>query len=399
MPVSAPRVFLVAGEPSGDALGGGLIGALRNAASDAICCGVGGPRMVEAGMDLVFPYDDLAIMGLVEVLPRYFRIRRRWQQVMAAITAFDPDVVVTIDSSGFNKPIARRLIADGSTARRVHYVAPMVWAWRPGRAKKMANLFHHLLVLFPFEPPYFTAHGLRTTYVGHPATQASPGDGAAFRTAHDIPPDAPLLAILPGSRKTELDRLLPVFEAALEQIAAAIPELHLVFPTIPLVEARVRHTAAKLAIPAVVTSSPAANADAFAAANGALAASGTITLELALAKVPMAVAYKVNPLTAAVGRRLLNVTSASLPNVLSGRQLVPELLQEQCTPETIAQTVIPLLTDPTKQRAQIDGFEGIARALRTADGSPSDAAAAMVLEEAAVRRAALVAHPMTTPTE
>lgn len=399
MPVSAPRVFLVAGEPSGDALGAGLVESLRRAAPDAICRGVGGHRMTAAGMDLVFPYDDLAIMGLVEVLPRYFRIRRRWQQVMAAIEIFDPDVVVTIDSSGFNKPIAKRLIASGSTARRVHYVAPMVWAWRPGRAETMARLFHHLLVLFPFEPPYFTKHGLRTTYIGHPATQVQPGDDAAFRATHDIPPNAPLLAILPGSRKTEVGRLLPVIGKALELISAAVPGLRLVFPTVPLVETQVRQFAVTLPVPAVVTSTPAGNADAFAAASAALAASGTITLELALARVPMVVAYKVNPLTAAIGRRLLNVASASLPNVLSGCQLVPELLQEYCTPESIARAVVPLLTDPAERQAQIDGFEEIARALRTADGSPSDAAAAMVLEEAAGRRTALASQPMTIPSE
>ena len=386
MPVSAPRVFLVAGEPSGDALGAGLVAALRQAEPSAVCRGVGGHRMVAAGMDLVFPYDDLAVMGLVEVLPRYFRIRRRWQQVMAAIRAFDPDVVVTIDSSGFNKPIAKRLIKQGSTARRVHYVAPMVWAWRPGRAETFARLFHHLLVLFPFEPPYFTKHGLRTTCVGHPAVEAAPGDGQAFRTAHGLTPETPLLAVLPGSRRGEVDRLLPVFRLALERVADAVPGLYLVFPTVPLVEDAVRQAAARLGIPAIGTADAAEKRNALAAADAAIAASGTVTLELALAGVPMVAAYRLNPITAGIGRHILNVTSASLPNLLAGRKLVPELLQEYCTPDAVADAVLPLLSDTPARRAQIAGFGEIASALEPPHGSPSGAAAAMVLQEAAVRR-------------
>lgn len=388
-PVKVPRVFLIAGEPSGDTLGGGLVKALHATAPDILCRGVGGPQMAAAGMALAFPYDDLAVMGLVEVLPRYFRIRRRWRQVIEEIARFDPDVVVTIDSSGFNKPIARRLIEQGSTARRVHYVAPMVWAWRPGRAAPFAKLFHHLLTLFPFEPAYFTKHGLRTTCVGHPAAQVPPGNGKSFRIANGIPAGAPLLAVLPGSRRGELARLLPVFEAALPRVAAAVPGLHLLFPTIPLVEELVRAFAAKTGLPATITTDAADKADAFAAADTALAASGTITLELALARVPMVVTYKLNPLTAAIGKHLLNVTSASLPNLLLGQTLVPELLQDQCTPEAIAADVTALLSQPTRRQAQLAGFEQIAEALRPPDGSPSASAAAMVLEEAARRRTAL----------
>lgn len=389
MQIEAPRIFLVAGEPSGDALGAGLIDAIKAAAPDSLCLGVGGPGMAVAGMELVFPYDDLAVMGLVEVLPRYFRIRRRWQQVMTAIAAFDPDVVVTIDSSGFNKPIAKRLIKLGSTSRRVHYVAPMVWAWRPGRAEVFAQLFHHLLVLFPFEPPYFTEHGLPTTYVGHPATQTPPGDGAAFRARHDIPADAPLLAVLPGSRKGELARLLPVFEQALPLIAAAIPDLHVVFPTVPLVADKVRNAASALKMPSAVTDTATEKADAFAASTAALAASGTITLELALAKVPMAVAYKVHPITAEIGKRVLKVKSAALPNLLSGRALVPEFLQHRCTPELLAEAVIALLREPARRAEQAKGFEEISAAMSTEGRSPSAVAAAMVLAEAAERRSAI----------
>jgi lipid-A-disaccharide synthase len=387
MLAEAPRIFLVAGEPSGDALGAGLIAAVRDSAPDAICRGVGGPGMAAAGMDLAFPYDDLAVMGLVEVLPRYFRIRRRWREVMAAIDAFDPDVVVTIDSSGFNKPIAKRLIATGSTARRVHYVAPMVWAWRPGRARSMSQLYHHLLVLFPFEPPFFTEHGLATSYVGHLATEQLAGNGGAFRAAHGIPSDAPVVAVLPGSRRGELSRLLPIFEQALLQMATEFPGLTLVCPTVPLVKDLVHQAVARTGLPAVVTDSPTEKADAFAAADVAIAASGTVTLELALARVPMVVAYRVNSITAAIGKRLLSVSSAGLPNLLSGRPVVSECLQDRCRPEHVAAEALRLIRDPAAREAQLRAFDEVRRALQPPAGSPSAAAAAIVLHEAALRRA------------
>jgi len=392
--MKTPRVFLVAGEPSGDSLGGGLIAALKQMAPDTMCAGVGGPEMFAAGMYLVFPYDDLAVMGLVEVLPRYFRIRRRWREVMAAIERFDPDVVVTIDSGGFNKPVARKLIARGSTARRVQYVGPMVWAWRPGRAKTTAELFHRLLVLFPFEPPFFEAHGLPTTWVGHPAAERPPGNGPRFRAAHGISSGAKVVAVLPGSRPGEVGRLLPSFTQALGMLAERIRDLILVFPTLPLVAEQVRAAVDRLSIRAVVSDRADEKADAFAASDAAMAASGTVTLELALARVPMVVAYRVNPVTAFLGRRLLNVSSASLPNLLAGSTLVSECLQDDCRPDILAVELARLFDSPEARNRQIEAFHSITADLRSLDGSPSEAAAAMILHEAAERRSA----DKTTPT-
>lgn len=392
MPLDNPRIFLVAGEPSGDALGAGLLKALRAEAPGVVARGIGGPGMVEAGMDLVFPYDDLAIMGVFEILPKLAQLNRRWREAAAAVQAFRPDVVVTIDSSGFNKGLAKRLIKAGVPARRVHYVAPMVWAWRPGRARGMARLFDRLLTLFPFEPPFFEPYGLATDCVGHPAVEAKPGDGAGFRARHGIPADAPVLALLPGSRRGEVKRLLPVMAEAVRRIAPELPGLHLICPTLPLVAPMVREGLAALPLPATVIDRLAEKQDAFAAADGALAASGTITLELALARIPMVVTYKVQALTGFVGRHLLNVGSASLPNLLAQRPFVPELLQDQATPARLAEATLALFRDAESRARQRQGFAEIAEALRPGAISPSATAAKIVLQEAVRGRAA-----QTTP--
>lgn len=377
-----PRIFLVAGEPSGDALGAGLLRALRAAAPGVQARGIGGPGMIEAGMGLVFPYDDLAIMGLVEVLPKLVRVRQRLREAEVAIQAFRPDVVVTIDSGGFNKVLVKRLIEARLPARRVHYVAPMVWAWRPGRAKDMARLFDRLLTLFPFEPPFFEKHGLQTDCVGHPALEVVAGDGAAFRAHHGIPADAPTLALLPGSRRAEVKGLLPIMAQAVRQITPALPGLHLICPTLPLVAPLLRKALPGLGVPTVLVERAADKQDAFAASDAALAASGTITLELALARVPMVVAYRVNPVTALIGKRLLRIGSASLPNLLAREPFVPELLQDQATPERLAQETLALFRDADKRSRQRQGFAEIAKALQPGSVTPSATAAEIVLEEA-----------------
>ena len=388
MTLSDPRVFLVAGEPSGDTLGAGLLRALRVQAPGMQARGIGGPGMVSAGMELVFPYDDLAIMGVFEVLPKLGRLRQRWREAEAAILAFRPDVVVTIDSSGFNKGLAKRLIKAKSPARRVHYVAPMVWAWRPGRAKGMARLFQRLLTLFPFEPSYFTPYGLPSDAVGHPAVEAAPGDGAAFRSRHNIPESAPTLALLPGSRRGEVRRMLPLLGDAVQRLAPSLPGLHLICPTVPLVAPALRAALAQWALPATVVESPDEKPHAFAAADAALAASGTITLELALARVPMVVAYRVNPMTAYLGAHLLKVPSAALPNLLAERALVPEFLQQYATPKRLAAETLALFRDPAVRQSQLRGFAEIAEKLRPGEISPSATAANIVLEEAVRGRAA-----------
>ena len=240
------RLFVIAGEPSGDLLGARLMAAVKRRADRPVrFVGIGGERMVAEGLESLFPMEELALFGVVELLPRLPRLIWRLHQTVAAIRDQMPDAVLTIDSPGFTFRVGRRLRQGRHPVREVpliHYVAPTVWAWRPERARKIAAFLDHLLVLLPFEPPWFEREGLATTYVGHPIVEggADRGDAAGFRRRHGIDAGSRLLAVLPGSRMTELGRLLPDFGGALERLAPQYPNLVAVVPTLPRVAATVR---------------------------------------------------------------------------------------------------------------------------------------------------------------
>jgi lipid-A-disaccharide synthase len=386
---AGPLIFLIAGEPSGDALGARLMAALGERTGGAVrFAGVGGEAMEAAGLESLVPIQDLAVMGVAEVLPRARRIFRRVDETVAAVRAAQPDAVVTIDSSGFTWRVAQRLRRQGERLLLVHYVAPMVWAWRAGRARRMARWYDHLMALLPFEPPYFEAVGLGCSYVGHPVVEsgADLGDGPAFRRRHGIDPDAMLITVLPGSRRGEVRRLLPVFRATVERLRRRYPALHVVIPTVSTVHEDVATAAKDWAVPAVAVRGAGPKYDAFAASNAALAASGTVTLEVALAELPMVVAYRVNPLTHAILRRLVKVRFANLLNIVLDRPAIPELLQQDCTPERLARELMRLLDDRLAREREIEAYrEGLQR-LGRGDLSPGLRAADCVLALIAERR-------------
>ena len=283
----SPLIFLVAGEPSGDNLGGRLMSALKEATAGRIrFAGVGGQAMIAEGLDSLFPMSDLSVMGLTEVLPHLPRLFRRLKQTVTAAERLRPAAVITIDSPDFSFRVAARL--KGRGIRLIHYVAPTVWAWKPGRSRKIAAFLDHLLALLPFEPPLFRAAGLPCTFVGHAVVEsgADRGDGPGFRRRHGIPADAPVICVLPGSRSSEISRLLPVFGETLAILKRSWPGLQVLVPTVPAVAEPVKTAAAGWNVPAVVISGTTEKYDAFAAANAALAASGTVSLELALAGLP-----------------------------------------------------------------------------------------------------------------
>lgn len=383
-----PLIFLVAGEPSGDQLGARLMAALKAETGGAVrFAGVGGPRMQAEGLKSLFPMDDLAVMGLVEVLPHLRRILRRIAETVAAARRLRPDALVTIDAPGFSLRVSKRL--KGAGFPLIHYVAPSVWAWKPWRARRIAGFLDHLLALLPFEPPYFEAHGLATTVVGHPAIEAAaePADGVAFRRRQGIAANAPLLAVLPGSRMAEVSRLAPVFAATLARLAPDLPGLCAVVPTVPNVAARVRAATATWPVETRVLEQPAEKYAAFAAADAALAASGTVAVELAVAHCPTVVAYKVSPVTAAIVRRMLKVRYASLANLVLDRPVQPELLQENCTPEMLAAAVHPLLNEGKARERQLADLDAVVAALSGAgEGPPSRQAARCVLQVVSARR-------------
>lgn len=352
-PAGPPIIFVVAGEPSGDAIGARLMAALKQETGGAVrFAGIGGTRMQAEGLNSLFPMSDLTLFGLAEVIPKIKLVKARIAETVAAIQAARPDAVVTIDAPGFSFRVQKQLVA-GST-KRIHYVAPTVWAWRPGRARKIARFLDRLLVLLPFEPPYFDAVGLPCDFVGHPVVEegADRGDGVGFRVRHGIPADAPLLVVLPGSRRSEVRTLLPVFADVLGRIKPRFPNLRVVVPTVETVSDDVKRAVASWPISTVVVESVADKYGAFAAGTAAMAASGTVSLELAIARLPTVIAYRIHPLSAAVVRRLLKVPYATLANIILKREAVPEFLQDRCRADLIADAVEGLLSDPGRRASQ-----------------------------------------------
>jgi lipid-A-disaccharide synthase len=378
MPPDRPRVFLVAGEPSGDALAAPLMAALRHELGAALeVAGIGGEGMAAEGLDSLFPMDELTLMGLVEVLPHLPRLWRRLRETEAAIRAWRPHAVVTVDAPGFNFRLAARLAGSGIPV--VHYVAPTVWAWRPGRARKIAPLFRHLLTLLPFEPPLFERWGLATTYVGHPVLETMAAVGSERPARRGATPDAPRICLLPGSRRGELRRLLPIYADTLQILRRRFPGLITVLPTVPaLVEMARAGTRAWVVAPEIIVERQVRLA-AMASADVALAASGTVTLELALLGTPTVAAYRANPLTVAIVRRLLLVSHVTLVNIVLGRTAIPELLQERCTPENLAAEIERLIAVPGAAAEQRAAFGELAQRLAV-DMPPSARAASIVAD-------------------
>jgi len=376
-----PTIFLVAGEPSSDALGARLMSALKEARGDAVrFAGIGGAGMAAEGLDSLFPMGELSLMGLAEVLPHVPRLLRRIDETVSAIRAQRPDAVVTIDSPGFSFRVARRLA--GSGIPLIHYVAPSVWAWRPGRARKIAGFLDHLLALLPFEPPYFRAEGLACTFVGHPVLEsgAGDGDGPAFRRRHGIGDDVPLLCFLPGSRQGEVSRLLPVFAETVALVAKSRLDVEVVLPSVEGLAAAVSSATAMWPVRVRVVTGDAEKFDAFAAADVALAASGTVALELAMAKTPAVIAYRMHPLTGWLARRLVRVRYVSLVNLVLDRPVMPELLLGECRADRLAKAVTSLLDDPQARAAQASGAAEALAVLGLDGAAPSRRAADVVLD-------------------
>jgi len=385
----AVSIFIVTGEPSGDALGGALIRALRERVGPRLkIAGIGGERMREQGLASLAPLSDLAVAGNIEVLPKAMTILRHVRRTVAAIQAQRPDAVVTIDSSGFSWRIAHALCRRGERLPLIHYVAPMVWAWRGGRARRMARWYDHLLTLLPFEPPYFERVGLACTYVGHPVIEsgAGKGDAARFRAEHGLAEDTLLLTVLPGSRGGEVRRLMPVFGAALRLLEPRAGPFRVAVPTVETVAETVAHGVREWPGKPLVLRGDAAKYDAFAASRAALAASGTVALELAMAGLPMTVAYRLARSTEILLDRVLKVRQVNLVNLILGRPLVAEHLGPNCTPERLAATLVELIRDEQVRAAHRAGYDAAMRLLGAGGMSPSLKAADTILAIIAARR-------------
>jgi lipid-A-disaccharide synthase len=383
------NLMLVAGEPSGDQLGAELMVALRSVAGDRISfTGVGGPAMAAQGLRTLFSLDATSVIGLKAIVPRIPEILRRVRIAANLALSSRPDVVICIDSPEFTHRVAQRIRRGDPRIPIINYVAPQVWASRPYRAAKMARTFDLVLALLPFESELFETHRLRAPFVGHPVVEraARMRGGAALRERLGIPASAPVLVVLPGSRISEIDPLLPVFRETVEGVVKDIPNVACLLPAVPHLAQRIRAETNDWPAPMHLLEGETDKFAAFNGADAALAASGTVTTELALATVPMAVAYKGGWLTYRLARALIQVPHLTLVNILLGREAVPEFLQARCSAKLIAPCVIRLLKDEDVRERQKRDLREAVHLLGADEEAPSLRAARTVLQFIAEQR-------------
>jgi len=375
------RIFLVATEESGDRLGAGLMKVLRQRLGDAVQFeGVGGRAMTREGLTPLFPIEELSIMGFAAVIKQLPKILRLIRQTVDAVIATSPDILVIIDSPDFTHRVARRVRARDASIPIVDYVSPTVWAWRPGRARAMLGYIDHVLALLPFEPEaYQRLHGPPCSYIGHPLTEqlTSLRPNAEEEARREAEP--PVLLVLPGSRRGEIRHHLKLFGEALAKLRSTGRDFELVLPTMPHLVAMVREGVASWEVAPKIVVGETEKRAAFRIAHAALAKSGTVTLELALSGVPMITAYRVGSAEAFILRRAIRVSSVILANLVIGRDVIPEYLQENCTPENLSRALSEVLSDSPLRRQQVEAFATLDVKMSTGNISPSVRAADIVL--------------------
>ncbi len=387
----ALKLFVVAGEHSGDALGEKLMAALTQLTGGHVTfTGVGGEAMERRGMTSIFPLHEVAVMGPLSILKHLPRLIRRVHDTVSACIAAKPDAVIIIDAPEFTHPIARRIRKRRPDLPIIDYVSPSVWAWRPGRARKMRAYVDHVLALLPFEP---AAHerlgGPACTYVGHPlierleAMRAVNAEPLVRQLGLDV--SRPVLVVLPGSRASEIGRLIGPFGDTLKQLMAGGLNPQVIIPVVASARARVEKGVQRWPLKPHLVEGDDAKFASFKLATAALAASGTVTLELALARVPAVVAYRVDPIAAPVLRRALKLPSVVLPNLVAGHNIYPEFHQEDCNPAALSAALRPLFGDTPERAQQLVGLDEIPARMQPPDRTPSLAAAAIVLKLATAR--------------
>jgi lipid-A-disaccharide synthase len=378
------RIFLVCGEHSGDVLAGKLMAALKAKARQPLAfAGVGGEHAIAEGLETAFPMADVAVMGPAAILARLPKLVRRVYRAVDAAKTFKPHLIVIVDSPEFTHPIAKRLRQAMPEVPIIDYVSPSVWAWRPGRAKKMRPYVDHLLALLPFEPE---AHkrlgGPPCTYVGHPLIEKAPWiDGLETESLArrlDLTPGRPVLSVLPGSRPTEVSRLMGPFGDAVRAIKQKTGPIEIVIPAVDTVRPLIEEALVSWPQQPCLVEGEEDKFRAFKLADAALAASGTVTLELGVTGTPMAVAYRIDPVAARL-RFLLKVPSIVLANLVLGENAFPEFIQEECTPETLSSALLPLLQGGPERARQAAALARIRENMALSSGTPSEAAADVVL--------------------
>lgn len=374
------RVALVAGEPSGDLLAALLLRGLRARWPEVQAFGIGGPRMQAEGFDPWWSYEKLAVRGYVEVLRHYREIVGIRNQLRERLLADPPDVFIGVDAPDFNLDLEATLRAAG--VKTVHFVCPSIWAWRMKRVEKLRLACDHVLCIFPFEPELLARHGVPASYVGHPLAAVMPTqpDRAGARAGLGLPNDAPVVALLPGSRNSEIEQMAGLFIAAARLLRAQRPDIRFVLPSVPHQLARIRAAVAGAGGVEGLALLEGRSHEALAACDVALVASGTATLETALFKRPMVIAYHTHPINWWIVEHFVHTRWAGLPNILAGEGVVPELLQHAATPEAIAAELGALLDDPTRQAAMRTRFDALHRELRRDTARAATDAIAQILQ-------------------
>ena len=379
---SPRKIFLIAAEESGDRLGAALMKALRvQLGGDATFTGIGGRHMAEEGMASLFPIEPLSIIGLVAIPRKLPMILRRIREATDAVLKAQPDILVIIDSPDFTQRVAKRVRKRNPSIPIVNYVSPTVWVWRPRRAKAMRAYVDRLMAVLPFEPEvHRRLEGPPCTYVGHPLLEnlAALRPNSEELKRRDASP--PILVLLPGSRGSEIARNMTVFGVTLKLLKAMGVDFEPVLPTMPNLVERVRAAAANWEVQPRIVVSDDNKLSAFRTARAALAKSGTVTLELALAGVPMVAVYRVTPVEAFIARRVIQTTSIILPNIILGENVIPEFLQDDFTPEKLAPILRDVLADTPVRQRQIDAFRRLEGIMSTDGKRPSERAAEVVLE-------------------
>ena len=374
-------VYIIAGEPSGDLLASRLMRALHDKDPDIRFVGMGGETMTAMGFESLFDISEISVMGIVEVLPRLQRILWRINQVMADIRERRPDVIVTVDSWGFVHQVLSRLKKEGNHIPRIHYVAPQVWAWKKGRAKTVARLVDRLMTLLPFEPPYFEKYGLPCTLVGHPVIENTANltnDPRSFKAKYGIPEQCTLISVLPGSRHSEIKRLIPIFKQVLRQLIKTFPDLYLVIPSVAAIAHKVEASFADLEIPHHIILGQNERYAAFHSSVFALAASGTVSLELTACGTPHVITYKFGNIANKVYKHFSGTKYANLVNILADKFVIPEFILENCREPLITPTVLDLMQHPEKAKAQVDEVQQYLLKLKPGETMPSEKAAETV---------------------
>ena len=373
------KVYLVAGEPSGDKLGAALMAELKNFATfDLDISGVGGPLMEDQGLASLFPIDDIAVIGIGEILAKYNFLKERINNTVDDILRLKPDVLITIDAPEFSLRVAR-MVRKQIFVNTIHYVAPTVWAWRPKRAKKMSNYIDHILALFPFEPPYMKREGISCDFVGHPVADEKLPDRRLvnkFRKQYKINENDTLVAFLPGSRHSEVSRLMPIFNTVSSDLTSQRSNIKIVIVAAPTVKKLLEEILKKWASNVIlVTNDDLSNNEfqklkriVFASCDIALAASGTVSLELASTKTPMVIAYDMGFLSKIVFRLFIRVNSVNLVNLISNQVTIPEFIGNNCKPDKISHALLNELDNPLTQKVAMQRSLDLLRAGEVSSG-------------------------------